>query len=74
MNMVEKNFPGSQIIKMNNKMTSAILEGDLAIVSGQILKIQKDGDQLIVSCAINLKVGAEKIAVISEVDVSVTQP
>ena len=74
MNMVEKNFPGSQIIKMNNKMTNAVLEGDLAIVSGQILKIQKDGDQLIVSCAINLKVGAEKIAVISEVDVSVTQP
>ena len=71
MNMIEKNFPGSQIIKMNNKMTNAILEGNLVTVSGQILKIQEQDNESIISCSINLKTDENKVAVISEVDVLV---
>ncbi|MDA8892582.1 MaoC family dehydratase [Hyphomicrobiales bacterium] len=71
MNMIEKNFPGSQIIKMNNKMTSAILEGDQVTVSGQIIKIQEKDNKSIISCSINLKTDENKVAVTSEVDVLV---
>ena len=28
LNMIEENFPNSQILKMNNKMTDSVLEGD----------------------------------------------
>lgn len=71
MNMIEKNFPGSQIIKMNNKMTSAILEGDQVTVSGQIIKIQEKDNKSIISCSINLKTDENNVAVTSEVDVLV---
>ena len=56
---------------MNNKMTNAILEGNLVTVSGQILKIQEQDNESIISCSINLKTDENKVAVISEVDVLV---
>ena len=73
-NMVEKNFPGSQIKKMNNKMTNSILEGDLVKVSGQVLKIENKEGDLLISCSIKLTVDEERVAVISEVDVLVQNP
>ena len=33
LNMIEDNFPNSQILKMNNKMTNSVLQGDLVTVS-----------------------------------------
>ena len=66
MNMLEKNFPNSQIIKMNNKMTNSILEGELVNVSGQILNIKEKKSQLIISCTLNQTAEGGKIAVISE--------
>lgn len=71
MNMLEKNFPNSQIIKMNNKMTNSILEGELVNVSGQILNIKEKKSQLIISCTLKLTAEGGKIAVISEVDLLV---
>jgi acyl dehydratase len=71
MNMLEQNFPNSQIIKMNNKMTNSILEGELVNVSGQILNIKDKESQLIISCTLNLTAEGGKIAVISEVDLLV---
>ena len=69
LNMIEENFPNSQILKMNNKMTDSVLEGDLVTVSGQITEVKAKGDQFIVSCSIKLTVGEDKIAVLSEIDV-----
>tara|TARA_B110000467_G_C18315468_1_gene481165 strand:- start:683 stop:1114 length:432 start_codon:yes stop_codon:yes gene_type:complete len=71
MNMLEQNFPNSQIIKMNNKMTNSILEGELVNVSGQILNIKEKKSQLIISCTLKLTAEGGKIAVISEVDLLV---
>ena len=69
LNMIEENFPNSQILKMNNKMTDSVLEGDLVTVSGQITEVKAKGDQFIASCSIQLIVGEDKIAVLSEIDV-----
>ena len=69
LNMIEENFPNSQILKMNNKMTDSVLEGDLVTVSGQITEVKAKGDQFIASCSIKLTVGEDKIAVLSEIDV-----
>ena len=69
LNMIEENFPNSQILKMNNKMTDSVLEGDLVTVSGQIIEVKAKGDQFIASCSIKLTVGEDKIAVLSEIDV-----
>ena len=69
LNMIEENFPNSQILKMNNKMTDSVLEGDLVTVSGQITEVKAKGDQFIASCSIKLTVGKYKIAVLSEIDV-----
>ena len=69
LNMIEENFPNSQILKMNNKMTDSVLEGDLVTVSGQIIEVKTKGDQFIASCSIKLTVGEDKIAVLSEIDV-----
>ena len=69
LNMIEENFPNSRILKMNNKMTDSVLEGDLVTVSGQISEIKAEGDQFIASCSIKLTVGEDKIAVLSEIDV-----
>ena len=69
LNMIEENFPNSQILKMNNKMTDSVLEGDLVTVSGQITEVKAKGDQFIASCSIKLTVGEGKIAVLSEIDV-----
>lgn len=71
MNMLEQNFPNSQIIKMNNKMTNSILEGELVNVSGQILNIKDKESQSIISCTLKLTAEGGKIAVISEVDLLV---
>ena len=71
MNMLEQNFPNSQIIKMNNKMTNSILEGELVNVSGKILNIKEKKSQLIISCTLKLTAEGGKIAVISEVDLLV---
>ena len=71
MNMLEQNFPNSQIIKMNNKMTNSILEGELVNVSGQILNIKDKESHLIISCTLKLTAEGGKIAVISEVDLLV---
>ena len=68
LNMIEENFPNSRILKMNNKMTDSVLEGDLVTVSGQISEIKAEGDQFIASCSIQLTVGEDKIAVLSEID------
>ena len=69
LNMIEENFPNSQILKMNNKMTDSVHEGDLVTVSGQIIEVKAKGDQFIASCSIKLTVGEDKIAVLSEIDV-----
>ena len=69
LNMIEENFPNSRILKMNNKMTDSVLEGDLVTVSGQISEIKAECDQFIASCSIQLTVGEDKIAVLSEIDV-----
>ncbi len=69
LNMIEKNFPNSQILKMNNKMTDSVLEGDLVIVSGKITETKVEGDQFIASCSVQLTIGEDKIAVLSEIDV-----
>ena len=69
LNMIEENFPNSQILKMNNKMTDSVLEGDLVTVSGQITEVKAKGDQFIASCSIKLTVGEDKIEVLSEIDV-----
>ena len=69
LNMIEENFPNSQILKMNNKMTDSVLEGDLVTVSGQITEVKAKGNKFIASCSIKLTVGEDKIAVLSEIDV-----
>ena len=69
LNMIEENFPNSQILKMNNKMTDSVLEGDLVTVSGQIIEVKAKGNKFIASCSIKLTVGEDKIAVLSEIDV-----
>ena len=69
LNMIEENFPNSQILKMNNKMTDSVLEGDLVTVSGHITEIKVEESQFVASCSIQLTVGEDKIAVLSEIDV-----
>ena len=69
LNMIEENFPNSQIQKMNNKMTDSVLEGDLVTVSGHITEIKVEESQFVASCSIQLTVGEDKIAVLSEIDV-----
>ena len=68
-NMIEENFPNSQILKMNNKMTDSVLEGDLVTVSGHITEIKVEESQFVASCSIQLTVGEDKIAVLSKIDV-----
>lgn len=68
LNMIEENFPNSQILKMNNKMTDSVLEGDLVTVSGHITEIKVEDSQFVASCSIQLTVGEDKIAVLSEID------
>ena len=69
LNMIEENFPNSQIQKMNNKMTDSVLEGDLVTVSGHITEIKVEESQFVASCSIQLTVGEDKIAVLSKIDV-----
>jgi acyl dehydratase len=69
LNMIEENFPNSQILKMNNKMTDSVLDGDLVTVSGHITEIKVEESQFVASCSIQLTVGEDKIAVLSEIDV-----
>ena len=69
LNMIEENFPNSQILKMNNKMTDSVLEGDLVSVSGHITEIKVEESQFVASCSIQLTVEEDKIAVLSEIDV-----
>jgi acyl dehydratase len=69
LNMIEENFPNSQILKMNNKMTDSVLEGDLVTVSGHITEIKVEESQFVASCSIQLTVEEDKIAVLSEIDV-----
>ena len=69
LNMIEENFPNSRILKMNNKMTDSVLEGDLVTVSGHITEIKVEESQFVASCSIQLTVEEDKIAVLSEIDV-----
>ena len=69
LNMIEENFHNSKILKMNNKMTDSVLEGDLVTVSGHITEIKVEESQFVASCSIQLTVGEDKIAVLSEIDV-----
>ena len=69
LNMIEENFPNSQILKMNNKMTDSVLEGDLVTVSGHITEIKVEESQFVASCSKQLTVEEDKIAVLSEIDV-----
>ena len=68
-NAINHNFPDSEIIKLNNKMTDSILEGDKITVSGQINNIIEESNKLIINCKLQLNVGQEKISVVSEADI-----
>ena len=68
-NAINHNFPDSEIIKLNNKMTDSILEGDKITVSGQINNIIEESNKLIINCQLQLNVGQEKISVVSEADI-----
>ena len=68
-NAINYNFPDSEIIKLNNKMTDSILEGDKITVSGQIDNIIEESNKLIINCQLQLNVGQEKVSVVSEADI-----
>ena len=68
-NAIHYNFPESEIIKLNNKMTDSILEGDKITVSGQIDNIIEESNKLIINCQLQLNVGQEKVSVVSEADI-----
>ena len=68
-NAINHNFPDSEIIKLNNKMTDSILEGDKITVAGQINNIIEESNKLIINCKLQLNVGQEKISVVSEADI-----
>jgi acyl dehydratase len=68
-NAINHNFPDSEIIKLNNKMTDSILEGDKITVSGQINNIIEESNKLIINCQLQLNVGQEKVSVVSEADI-----
>ena len=44
-NAINYNFPESEIIKLNNKMTDSIVEGDKITVSGQIDNIVEENTE-----------------------------
>ena len=68
-NAIDQNFPDSEIIKLNNKMTDSIVEGDQVNVSGYIENISTKNDSIIITCRLKLNVGQEKVSVISEADI-----
>ena len=68
-NAINYNFPESEIIKLNNKMTDSIVEGDKITVSGQIDNIVEENKKLIITCQLQLNVGKEKVSVVSEADI-----
>ena len=68
-NAIDQNFPDSEIIKLNNKMTDSIVEGDQVNVSGYIENISTKNDPTIITCRLKLNVGQEKVSVISEADI-----
>ena len=48
-NAIHYNFPESEIIKLNNKMTDSIVEGDKITVSGHIENIVKKNKKIIIT-------------------------
>lgn len=68
-NAIDQNFPNSEIIRLNNKMTDSIVEGDQVNVSGYIENISTKNDSIIITCRLKLNVGQEKVSVISEADI-----
>ena len=68
-NAIDQNFPNSEIIRLNNKMTDSIVEGDQVNVSGYIENISAKNDSTIITCRLKLNVGQEKVSVISEADI-----
>jgi hypothetical protein len=68
-NAINYNFPDSEIIRLNNKMTDSIVEGDKITVSGTIENIVKENTKLIITCQLQLNVGQEKVSVVSEADI-----
>jgi len=68
-NAIDQNFPNSEIIRLNNKMTDSIFEGDQVNVSGYIENISTKNDSIIITCHLKLNVGQEKVSVISEADI-----
>ena len=68
-NAIDKNFPNSEIIRLNNKMTDSIVEGDHVNVSGLIENISIKNGSTIITCKLKLNVGQQKISVISEADI-----
>ena len=68
-NAINYNFPESEIIKLNNKMTDSIVEGDKITVSGHIENIVEKNKKIIITCQLQLNVGKEKVSVVSEADI-----
>ena len=68
-NAIDQNFPNSEIIRLNNKMTDSIVEGDQVNVSGYVENISTKNDSIIITCRLKLNVGQEKVSVISEADI-----
>tara|TARA_B100000482_G_scaffold32326_1_gene20568 strand:- start:409 stop:813 length:405 start_codon:yes stop_codon:yes gene_type:complete len=68
-NAINYNFPESEIIKLNNKMTDSIVEGDKITVSGYIENIVEKNKKIIITCQLQLNVGKEKVSVVSEADI-----
>ena len=68
-NAIDYNFPDSEIIRLNNKMTDSIVEGDKITVSGTIENIVKENTKIIITCQLQLNVGQKKVSVVSEADI-----
>jgi len=68
-NAINYNFPESEIIKLNNKMTDSIVEGDKITVSGHIENILEKNKKIIITCQLQLNVGKGKVSVVSEADI-----
>ena len=68
-NAIESNFPNSEILRLDNKMTNFIVEGDEVKVSGCIKNILKQNNSLMITCYLELSTDPEKLSVISEADI-----
>lgn len=68
-NAIESNFPNAEIVRLDNKMTDIIVEGDMINVSGYIKNVLKQNNSSMITCYLELSTSPEKLSVISEADI-----